>query len=1468
MRVRVLVLVALTLVLVFAVGGVAAAQTAPTYTTPGDCYTCHGVAGTGAVGKVDFAVAPVDYNRCKTCHGAIEHNETTPQHWHNLYSRCSNCHGVYAPTMPDSSRFFQGYTLTQYGRFGWPESLTASPQTLHAQHSGAGWVNSLTWANSSKCQPCHKPVACSACHGDVQHTNHAVSQYPPVTYLQATGTSAVTAPSTCVNSSCHDPAKAATADFVPSCGSCHPLRVTYHWYDTVDHVADDGALDTIACSSCHSLDLATAHADPGATGTSCVKCHPMPRKSFAAWDQTCATGGCHTAGSTKPMHADAPVKHEVSNANQRCLQCHPGTDLGSIHVAAKSKTVPGATSCRVCHTLAGKPASSDCTVCHFTFEAHYDSARHQSVSVTCGGTGCHATPDLPAVHAQRNAAFGCSGCHSSVRAEVQYAIVNHLTGCGDCHGSISALGGHRDAHNAVPPLANADGSPNYSYVTGSAGTAPTGDCAGCHTANLVDEHVGLQLSGAWVVFPRRDAAGAALTCGTCHDQPVGSQVRNVIAARLSACEGCHSVHAPIPVAHTSAFVDSPLLACADCHSANIAAEHNGGYTSTAGLTGCDVCHALYTGQTSGAVTGDTAQSAISTANDTRCSACHAAYHTNASAHTAATAASLECGVCHATGQTAIDVTAVHATAAAGPCKVCHASSRIEVISGHTAECASCHAAEGVDYHELMTSKHTYSAMDPSCTTGTPCHVANTLPEEHQRTIAKWGYSSTCDLCHKNVTPGRIPATATADCSSCHTVHGDIATIHTATASRTCVDCHETGDVRQIHATTVNGSCPVCHSAPAGRINWTNPSIECTYCHGGYTQIDPNHYPASAHNASAETACDQCHYKDMKAEHSKTSVSPVVTCVSCHEAKVDNFTAAWNKTCAACHATKHGAQASKHVSTTTGCSGSGCHDITNVEAIHGKPTGPGCAACHVNAATPARTTNCADAACHPNVGTNHHESHNAAAANGSECAACHFMYLDDEHEALGYNCATCHDSTSAAVRGSITAHDRRCATCHPAAHAALAYEFNPARLSLHRTRADLPGMRSVFSANGTTYTWTLPSASSFLKSGWTTSSMTGCTDCHSYSGATGPHGATMKVNIDPAYPKSFRAGGTGGTAQLSASSSTGMSMSKGGSSAAGIICEKCHDLSASGSWSNIVHKEHDDRGGEGGYCHYCHTAVPHGWTRPRLLAYTTDPAPYSAYTGGVQRISLKSYTPNGWGKSDCGAACASDKHPLSGSSWPANATAPTAGTAAGTVTKSTGGALAGATVSIAGKTATTSSTGAYSIADITAGTYTMTVSATGYTPWSGPVAITAGATETQNVTLTANPTPTNIARTGSASASSQYSSTYSAAKAIDGSTTTDWRSLSTGMQWLRVDLGAVKTLTSIVVNWPSTYYAKSYEVQTSTDGTNWTMQYGTTNGSVGIKTVTLNSVSARYVRVYCTTANSSNYRIWELEAWGY
>jgi beta-glucosidase len=135
--------------------------------------------------------------------------------------------------------------------------------------------------------------------------------------------------------------------------------------------------------------------------------------------------------------------------------------------------------------------------------------------------------------------------------------------------------------------------------------------------------------------------------------------------------------------------------------------------------------------------------------------------------------------------------------------------------------------------------------------------------------------------------------------------------------------------------------------------------------------------------------------------------------------------------------------------------------------------------------------------------------------------------------------------------------------------------------------------------------------------------------------------------------------------------------------------------------------------------------------------------------------------------------------------------------------------------------------------------------------------------------TATPTPTpggNLALNKTATASSTENSSYPASYAVDGSTSTRWSSAFSDPQWLKVDLGSSRSISRVILKWEAAY-GKSYQVQTSTDNTNWTTVWSTTTGAGGNVTATFTAISARYVRMYGTVRGTAyGYSLWEFEVY--
>jgi fibronectin type 3 domain-containing protein len=148
--------------------------------------------------------------------------------------------------------------------------------------------------------------------------------------------------------------------------------------------------------------------------------------------------------------------------------------------------------------------------------------------------------------------------------------------------------------------------------------------------------------------------------------------------------------------------------------------------------------------------------------------------------------------------------------------------------------------------------------------------------------------------------------------------------------------------------------------------------------------------------------------------------------------------------------------------------------------------------------------------------------------------------------------------------------------------------------------------------------------------------------------------------------------------------------------------------------------------------------------------------------------------------------------------------------------------------------------------------------------------TAGASLNSNE---ASATPTGSGGSGGllsqgqpATASSVQGAGYAASNAVDGNLGTRWSSASSDPQWLQVDLGATHALSQVVLNW-ETAYAKAFQIQTSTDGTNWTAIYSTTTGTGGVQTIPV-SGSGRYVRMYGTQRGTGyGYSLWEFQVYG-
>ena len=120
---------------------------------------------------------------------------------------------------------------------------------------------------------------------------------------------------------------------------------------------------------------------------------------------------------------------------------------------------------------------------------------------------------------------------------------------------------------------------------------------------------------------------------------------------------------------------------------------------------------------------------------------------------------------------------------------------------------------------------------------------------------------------------------------------------------------------------------------------------------------------------------------------------------------------------------------------------------------------------------------------------------------------------------------------------------------------------------------------------------------------------------------------------------------------------------------------------------------------------------------------------------------------------------------------------------------------------------------------------------------------------------------NAALNQPATASSTENARFPASAAVDGNTGTRWSSAFSDPQWLQVDLGSSKNICQVTLDW-ETAYATAFQIQTSTDGTNWTSIFSTTTGTGGTQTLNVTG-SGRYIRMYGTVrATQYGYSLWE------
>lgn len=594
-----------------------------------------------------------------------------------------------------------------------------------------------------------------------------------------------------------------------------------------------------------------------------------------------ACNSCHQM-EMRPEHfkASSAATRVPSIYPDKCVDCHE--NKADAFGAAWDHT------CMSCHTAnhTGQTAKHDAT----------------AIAPTCGASGCHYTKDVAVIHnnsATSNATFTtCANtCHTS-----NLSLPTTLDcGAAACHPGVSA-----HTHDL-----DRDGSLfNPTTVTGCVDSG-----AGCHGNSASTDYTSYHPTSGCLTGPCHTAANHndpqfnnPNTCMNCHGG--GAALYNNATDRIpvdGATPNGHypeTTHTAVASARTASMTAGGTISarCNQCHNDVNAAGVDGLYFQHQALDGglgntsCVDCHNYNVGVTA-EVTGNWT-------TDT-CSDCHNVTDMPTMTQHAATAPVVlgteaqGAGSCQTTGcHTTLDLHALHKGSAATP------PARAALGCAFT----GCH-----DY-----TKQGVNPTLKSCGTGGACHTT----DSHNPTAHNVVDSANCTRCHEGA--GGVAAT---DIRNVYKSNG----FGNVVAHDNCGSCHNAG--ANLGATNT-ADCVDCHNATEAGTH-------------AYTPYDPNHYYTTSHDSSGtstgswgtgtfgqtlsdyhgtsfnyERACTGCHTVDLQTEHNKTSVAfnlggEADKCGTCHELKVDNWSARWNGSCSgeanSCHnfGALHDAWGTKH-----------------------------------------------------------------------------------------------------------------------------------------------------------------------------------------------------------------------------------------------------------------------------------------------------------------------------------------------------------------------------------------------------------------------------------------------------------------------------------------------------------------------------------------------------------------------------
>lgn len=933
--------------------------------------------------------------------------------------------------------------------------------------------------------------------------------------------------------------------------------------------------------------------------------------------------GCH---GTETEYVDFNEYHP----NAKCTTCHDYQGVGCIPCHSPNSNH----ECATCHDGSMQGAADRVKITDPYPRGHYRETTHTATGTDMkrpmlaaeGGTAkalckdCHARDlrnshkNVPVVAgSEYGDDVGCGECHNDVRAFGLAEVLDDWKkhDCESCHkvGSSSPMhsaevaekvesGGRLGCGESGPGCHEGNDLHNLhpNKPATCAGSAETGEPI-CHDLELQSQvptattcgadaechvvytdttgHDNLELHAPETQGPASDSSYYGTACGECHfmdadgrslitehDRATSEQTQD----SGDSCRNCHNHPASLAAVNENWPERDTAASCDACHGVeDLPATHDADLADTHDVDGSDGCASSGPGCHP---TSDLSQvgAPTTTANlHTSCLRCHD--KTPGGGNLGYDPELKTCGSgrdCHTksydpttgvhagTGGTAngTDV-AHHAPGAAQTGAV------LKDASGVLVACSNCH-----DF--VLGTEHSRPSVSISGGAGTLCtRCHNASVGTAQVVKAGWparGSQEACAQCHDGTA---APAT-----------HSDISKAHKGAeldpagnadpGACATVGCHTSGDLRVVHK-ALGCNITGCHRSSGAALE--SYKIGCggldadTSCHVGYSAT--NHFVSHAADLSGavdgveyslgeNVGCFACHVTDLQAEHGNTLAA----------GRVDG---GGSSSCDLCHDGL--ATAGEFASAPA---------VKHAIATHDKR----CVACH----------------------------RAGAQDNADGVASPHSRISTEETLPPGAVWADPLDSWRAALTAPVGGgHNSRTAE----------------KLTGLAGRA-FPAWR--YESGVATYTWTLlpnTGATAWLGASQypatsvdTTAEITAmtveCGDCHALpEGMNGPHGAAMRVYIDPAYSQTNYANPPLMASQFKA---TGTER---------VVCMKCHPMQASSTQTpggHYVHANHvahtsryesTDPTYYGEKCIDCHVRIPHAWKRPRLLVRTAET------TGGVE-----------------------------------------------------------------------------------------------------------------------------------------------------------------------------------------------------------------------------------------------------------